>query len=288
MSITIIDYPIKNNPSYKRNQDRADSRYIEFQDRGPLGAVLHSIGTPQPSAKANAEYFNSPAAAKEEVSVHMVLQADGICYRLAPDNYRLWHVGGSANNTHMGIEMTEPDCISYDANNGYKLTIHNRAKALDHVTNTYSRAVDLFAGLCMTHGWNPLKDGVILSHTECYKRGIGGNHGDPEHLWDALKTGYTMDGFRRDVAKEVELREKALLQLTTEDEVKRILDQRDKEMRDNDCGAWSKEAREWAIANGIIQGIGNGPDGKPNYAWETPVTREQMVTMLYRFAKTIE
>ncbi len=287
MSITIIDYPIKNNPSYKRNLDRADSRYIEFQDRGPLGAVLHSIGTPQPSAKANAEYFNSPAAAKAEVSVHMVLQADGICYRLAPDNYRLWHVGGSANNTHMGIEMTEPDCISYDANNGYKLTIHNRAKALDHVTNTYSRAVDLFAGLCMTHGWNPLKDGVILSHTECYKRGIGGNHGDPEHLWDALKTGYTMDGFRRDVAKEIELREKALLQLTTEDEVKRILDQRDKEVKDNDCSSWSKEARQWAIANGIIQGIGNGPDGKPNYAWEAPITREQMITMLYRFSKTI-
>ncbi len=64
--------------------------------------------------------------------------------------------------------------------------------------------------------------------------------------------------------------------------------QREKALKDNDSGTWSKEAREWAINNGIIQGIGNGPDGKPNYAWEAPITREQMVTMLYRFAKTIE
>lgn len=63
--------------------------------------------------------------------------------------------------------------------------------------------------------------------------------------------------------------------------------QREKALEDNDSGTWSKEAREWAIAEGIITGIGNGPDGKPNYAWEAPVTREQMITMLYRFAQKL-
>ncbi len=71
----------------------------------------------------------------------------------------------------------------------------------------------------------------------------------------------------------------------TNELIKRYIDQLIAKQKDNDCGEWSKEAREWAIANGIIQGIGNGPDGAPNYAWEAPLTREQFVTMLHRFAK---
>lgn len=198
MAITYIDRPIKNNQAYVKNAQNADERYRTFQERGPLGAVLHSIGTPQPSGKVIADYFDSPSV---EASVHMILQADGLCYRLAPDNYRMWHGGGSINNTHMGIEMTEPKGISYDPARGYRLTIYDREGALSHVRQTYDRAVELFSFLCRSYGWDPLKDGVILSHKECYERGIGSNHGDPEHLWDALGTGYTMDTFRQAVAK---------------------------------------------------------------------------------------
>lgn len=58
-----------------------------------------------------------------------------------------------------------------------------------------------------------------------------------------------------------------------------------KKLQDNDSGQWSKAAREWAIENGLIAGIGSLPDGTPNYAWEDFLTREQMVTILYRFTK---
>ena len=200
MPVTMIDRPIIKNQAYIKNVNKADSRYTDFQQRGPIGAVLHSIGSPQPSAKAIADYFNSPGV---EASVHAVIQADGVCYQLAPWNYRMWHVGGSANNTHSGIEMTEPDCIWYDEKNGYKLHIEDRERALSHVKATYQAAVELFASLCGEFGWNPLEDGVILSHTECHARGIGSNHGDPEHLWDALGTGYTMDTFRAAVAAKM-------------------------------------------------------------------------------------
>ncbi len=201
MAVTYIDRPIKNNQAYIKNAQVADYRYADFQTRGPLGAVLHSIGTPQPSAKIIGDYFDSPSV---EASVHMVLQADGLCYRLAPNNYRMWHVGGSANNTHLGIEMTEPKEISYDPNRGYRLTIYDREAVLSHVKQTYAAAVELFAALCREYGWDPLEDGVILSHKECYLRGLGSNHGDPEHLWDALGTGYTMDTFRAAVAAALE------------------------------------------------------------------------------------
>lgn len=194
--IKYIDRFITKNQAYKNNVNKVDYRYTDFQKNGPKGAVLHSIGTPQPKADPIAKYFDDPSV---EASVHRVLQADGQCLRLAPDSYRMWHGGGSVNNTHMGIEMTEPSCISYDAKNGYKLIIKDFDKARDHVVKTYAYAVELFAELCNQYGWNPLEDGVILSHTECYKRGIGSNHGDPEHLWDGLKTGYTMDSFRKDV-----------------------------------------------------------------------------------------
>lgn len=55
-----------------------------------------------------------------------------------------------------------------------------------------------------------------------------------------------------------------------------------KELQDNEASAWSKEARDWAVDNGIINGIGTLPDGTTNYAWEDFLTREQMVTILYR------
>ena len=285
MSILYVGRHIIKNQSYIKNKNKADSRYIEFQTRGPKGAVLHSIGTPQPSAKVIADYFDNPNV---EASVHRVLQADGQCYQLAPDNFRMWHGGGSVNNTHMGIEMTEPDCISYDPKNGYKLTVLNRSKALEHVTKTYACAVELFADLSIQHGWDPLEDGVILSHKECYERGIGSNHGDPEHLWDALDTGFTMDTFRRDVAKKVQELEDGDLARKIEAIVKKIIAQGNKEKQDNDSGAWSADARSWAITFGIVNGVGTFPDGTPNYAWEAPVTREQMVTMLYRFEKLIK
>ena len=58
-----------------------------------------------------------------------------------------------------------------------------------------------------------------------------------------------------------------------------------KQLQDNDSSSYSAEARDWAIANGIINGSGTLPDGTPNYMWEDVPTREQLVTTLFRFAK---
>ena len=54
------------------------------------------------------------------------------------------------------------------------------------------------------------------------------------------------------------------------------------ELQDNDAADWSASARAWATETGIINGIGTLPDGSPNYAWEDFLTREQLVTILYR------
>ena len=155
----------------------------------PRGLMLHSIGTPQPSAAALARYFDQYQPGGQSVCVHAFAQADGTVYQTLPWEMRGWHCGGSANNTHIGVEMTEPSAgMSY-------------AEAAAQITGTYRTAVALFAALCRQYGLDPAQDGVIIGHAEGHRRGVASNHADPEYLWRQYGMGYTMDGFRADVAE---------------------------------------------------------------------------------------
>lgn len=57
------------------------------------------------------------------------------------------------------------------------------------------------------------------------------------------------------------------------------------ELRDNDCGQWSREAREYAMSSGLFAGNGTAPDGQPNFMWEDLLTREQVAQLFFRFAQ---
>ena len=52
--------------------------------------------------------------------------------------------------------------------------------------------------------------------------------------------------------------------------------------RDNDASPYSEDARKWAVDSGLIKGSSSG---EFNGMWEDLMTREQLVTVLYRFAK---
>lgn len=58
-----------------------------------------------------------------------------------------------------------------------------------------------------------------------------------------------------------------------------------KSLQNNNCGDWSKEAREWAERVGLFAGNGTTIDGKPNMMWPSGLTREQAAVLFYRFAK---
>jgi hypothetical protein len=155
----------------------------------PRGIMLHSVGTPQPSARALVRYMDQYQPGGQSVCVHAVAQADGTVYQLLPWEMRGWHCGGSANSTHIGVEMTEPSAgMTY-------------AEAAEQIAGTYRTAVELFATLCKQYGLDPAQDGVIIGHAEGHRRGVASNHADPELLWRTYDMGYTMDGFRRDVAE---------------------------------------------------------------------------------------
>ena len=184
--MNLIQSILTNNPCYKTG------RKITVK-----GLMLHSVGCPQPSAAVFVRNWNK--ASYDRACVHGFIDANtGDVHQTLPWNRRGWHCAsgkkGSGNNTHIGVEMCEPSCIKYTG--GATFTCSDPATAKAAVDRTYKAAVELFAMLCKQFNLDPLKDGVIVSHKEGCARGVASNHGDPEHLWNQLGTGYTMNGFR--------------------------------------------------------------------------------------------
>lgn len=103
-------------------------------------------------------------------------------YQTLPWNHRGWHAGGSANNTHIGVEICEDDLTH-----------------ADYFEMVYGVAVDLFVHLCKKFG---LTSKDIIDHSEGKKLGIASNHGDVMHWFP--KYGKSMDTFRADVQAKLD------------------------------------------------------------------------------------
>ncbi len=182
---------LTNNPCYKQG------RKITVK-----GLMLHSVGCAQPSAAVFIRNWNK--ADYDRACVHGFIDGnDGTVYQTLPWDHRGWHAGGAANNTHIGVEMCEPAEIKYTG--GANFTVLDKVKAQVSAQKTYLSAVELFAMLCEKFSLNPTADGVIISHSEGYKRGVASGHADPEHLWRGLGLPFTMDTFRKDVEKAMDM-----------------------------------------------------------------------------------
>lgn len=103
----IIKKYITKNPRYKANEVKTKTGYVQ-----------HSTGTPGAMATSIINSFNSASAQAE---AHGVIDDTGI-YQLLPHNIRAWHVGGSANNTHVGVEVCEPQDTRFLDANWYNLS----------------------------------------------------------------------------------------------------------------------------------------------------------------------
>lgn len=162
------------------------------------GLMIHSVGCPQPKADVFMKNWNRADA---NACVHAIIEPGGDVYQLLPWDCRGWHCGGSGNNTHIGVEMTEPATIKYTGGAAWVET-GNGENTKAHVLAAYQYAVELFANLCKQYHLDPLADGTVISHSEGCKRGIASNHGDVEHLWS--KFGLTMGQFRKDIKTAME------------------------------------------------------------------------------------
>lgn len=112
------------------------------------------------------------------------------------------------------------------------------------------------------------------------------------HRWFAYKScpGDYLYERHSAIAEEVNRRLDAEILETEDDDMdaakfKEMWLEMRKELQDNDAGQWSEAARAWAISNGLINGNGSTVDGEPNCMWADVLTREQFITVLYRFAQ---
>lgn len=191
----LIESLLTNNPCYQANLEPADERYAAFQRSGPRGLMLHSVGCNQPKALVFVRGWDR--ADYDRACVHAFVDAGtGAVWQTLPWNYRGWHCGGPGNDTHLGVELCESAALRYTGANRFEVL--DRETALADCARTYRAAVELFARLCRTYGLDPRT--AVCSHKEGARAGIASDHGDPEHYWSGLGTGYTMDGFRADVS----------------------------------------------------------------------------------------
>lgn len=173
------------------------------KDITPKGAFLHSVGCPVDKAESWWNRWNKPSYA--DASVHGFIDDEKAiialpCMEKKGVARKSFHVARDyTHERYLSFEMCEYGGIRYTG--GANWDHSNEAEVVAYAKKTYANAVELFAVLCKFHGWNPLEDGVILSHYEGYQRGIASGHSDPEHIWKYA--GLTMDGFRKDVAKRM-------------------------------------------------------------------------------------
>lgn len=205
----IVEAFITQNDCWASNVNRVDSRYRKFQDEGPQGLMLHSLGCARADGALQISKWNIP---NYSVNAHAVIDSNsGVVYQALPWNYRGWHCGsganGSANNTHVGVELGESTWIRYyqrgetDYEPG-KFDVIDIGKAQNNAVVAYNAAVELFAMLCEKYAIDPMTG--IISHNEGGKAGIASGHIDPEHYWRQLNMSYTMDGFRAAVKEKLE------------------------------------------------------------------------------------
>ena len=157
----------------------------------PKGIMVHSTGANNPNLKRYVgpddgllgknqynNHWNQDKPDGRQVCVHGFIGklADGsiATYQTLPWNYRGWHAGGEANNTHIGFEICE-DGLSDPA----------------YFSAVYKEAVELCVYLCKQYG---LTEKDIICHSEGCKLGIASNHGDVMHWFP--KHGKSMDTFR--------------------------------------------------------------------------------------------
>ena len=250
------------------------------------GIMLHSTGANNPNLRRYVQPddgklgkntgANSWNRAAEAVCVHAFIGklADGsvASYQTLPWNFKAWHCGVgtkgiSANNTHLSIEICEDglkDAAYFDA--------------------VYREAVELCAHLCKLHGFDPQKDGVLICHSEGYKRGIASNHADVMHWFP--QHGKSMDTFRADVAAELKKEE---MEMTKEEIiaiVNEVLDEREAARAAAPAADWDKAGEfDKAIQSGLTDGT--RPESYPT-RMETAVIAQRVLEKAAEIARAEE
>lgn len=247
----------------------------------PQGSVNHSVGCAQPSVEVFYKSMNKSSAGW---GVNAILgdfhKGDGRILVTMPLNARPWGCGsgkkGSWNNTKVQWEVCEPAGHTYS---GGTMIGYDIAKNQVYFDRMWKMLVAWNVYVVDKFGY-PING--ISDHIESYYAGYGSGHADMGH-W-LPKHGKSMNALRAEV-------EAIINGADTEDDdmdvarFSELFREMRKDLQDNDSGQYSEAARKWAVESGLIAGNGTTINGEPNCMWQDFLTREQLVTVLYRFAQ---
>lgn len=164
--------------------------YKAAQKITPKAIMIHSTACKGVMAERFSNAFNVPTPNGSEVCCHGFIDNKEY-YQILPYNYNGWHAGGSANSTHIGIEVCEPDI--------YPDKVYFNA--------VKQNVISLCADLCEKYD---ISYKSITTHCVGYQKGIASNHADIYHWWKKYHN-YTMEKLQADVKAELEARRMATL-----------------------------------------------------------------------------
>ena len=268
----------------------------------PSGGVNHSVGCAQPSAEVFYKLMNDPDAGW---GVNAILgdfhKGEGRIIVTLPLDARPWGCGkgknGSWNNSHIQWEVCEPAGHTYS---GGTMIAYDTKKNQTYFDRMWKMLVAWNVYMVIKHGY-PVSG--IADHAESHEAGYGSNHCDMGQ-W-LPKHGKSMDKLRAEVQAIIDYVEPAPEPTpdpvpdttnhptdSNEEEEEMTQEQFEQmfatmigKLQDNDHSKFSEQARAWATHNGLLVGNGSNIDGQPNMMWQAPMTREQLVTVLFRFAQ---
>lgn len=207
------------------------------------------------------------APVKKQASCNYCIGKDGRIALIVPEEDRSW-CSSNPENDHRAITI---ECAS-ETRHPYAIN-----------SKVYESLVKLCADICRRNGIKELKwrgDKSLIGQVELQNMTV--------HRWFKNKAcpGDYIYNRLGQIANEVNemLNGEEEFKMDAKEFKKLWLEMRE-ELKDNDCGTFSEDARKWSIENDLIQGNGEAINGEPNYMWGDVLTREQFVTVLYRFAK---
>lgn len=250
------------------------------------GAVNHSVGVAQPSVDV---FFNQMNKTSAGWGVNAILGdfhlGEGRILLVMPLNARPWGCGignkGSWNDSKVQWEVCEPKGHTYSGGTMVNYDVKVNQEYFDRMWKML---------VCWNvYVMNRLGYSVsgISDHAESYKAGYGSNHSDMGQ-W-LPKHGKSMNALRTEVREIFDYTTKIKDNKEDEDmDVNKFADlmaQYRATLQDNDSSAYSEEARKWAEETGLVAG---GSNAEFNGMWQDLLTREQLVTILYRFAQMMD
>jgi len=205
--------------------------------------VIHYTANNGDTAKGNCSYFHNNA--NLSASAHYFVDERG-WEQSVPDGDTAWHCGATnykhpscRNGNSLGIEL----CSRKDDNGKYYFlpeTVENAVRLVKKLMEQYRVPVE-----------------NIVRHYEVTGKNCPAPFVENERAWKAFKEELEDD--------------------MTQEKFNAMMDTWLAQKAKLAPSAWSKEDRDWAEANGIIQGDANG-----NKRYKSFVTREEMAAVLHR------